>query len=198
MTEQKKAFDDLDAVKLVVTALEKFDDDERKRIIKWSCERLNMNYSINENKKTFSEPINTPEVVAEKRTERTGNIKSFIDSKNPKNDSQFAAAVAYYYKFEAPESEKLDSVSSKDLVEATRVACRTRLKKPAGTLHNAYSHAGLLDKSEPGRYKLNSVGENLVAMVLPGNNVDNITKKTKKRKVNKNGTVKKTAKRKKK
>jgi hypothetical protein len=198
MTEQKKAFDDLEAVKLVVTALEKFDDDERKRIIKWSCERLNMDYSINENKKIFPESVNSPEILTEKRIERVGDIKSFITAKNPKNDSQFAAAVAYYYKFESPESERLDSISSKDLVEATRVASWNRLKKPAGTLHNAYSHAGLLDKSEHGRYKLNSVGENLVAMVLPDNNTDNITKKTKKRKINKNIPVKKPAKGKKK
>jgi len=32
---------------------------------------------------------------------------------------------------------------------------------------NAYK-AGVFDKAASGRYKLNSVGENLVAMVLPG------------------------------
>jgi hypothetical protein len=38
---------------------------------------------------------------------------------------------------------------------------------PEMTLNNAYM-AGLLDRPEKGQYTINSVGENLVTMTLPG------------------------------
>lgn len=184
MSEQKKEFEDLDAVKIIVTALEKFTDEERRKIIKWSCEKLDMDYSLERvEKMTAKSPFN-PQTLETPRLQTNNDIKSFVNLKNPKNDSQFAAVVAYYYKFEAPDEEKKDSISSEDLVEATRLANRTRLHKPAGTLHNAYSQAGLLNQSEHGKYKLNSVGENLVAMVLPGENEGNATKSTTKRRKN--------------
>jgi hypothetical protein len=45
---------------------------------------------------------------------------------------------------------------------------RDRLKKPIWTLQNART-LGLLDKAEdPGAFSINTVGENLVAMTLPG------------------------------
>ena len=80
---------------------------------------------------------------------------------------QFAAVIAYYYKFEAPINERKDSINSEVLQNATRLAGRTRLTKPVQTLVNT-SFNGLLDKAdEKGSYKINTVGENLVAMTLP-------------------------------
>lgn len=84
-----------------------------------------------------------------------------------KSDNQFAAAVAYYYKFEAPEASRKDTITAEDLVEACRMVQRKRPSSPAQVLINTLAQ-GLLDKSERGQYRLNSVGENLVAMVLPG------------------------------
>lgn len=46
---------------------------------------------------------------------------------------------------------------------------RKQPKVPAQVLVNAY-HDGLFDRGGKGSYKLNSVGENLVAMALPGTN----------------------------
>ena len=79
-----------------------------------------------------------------------------------------AAVVAYYHRFEAPPAERKDAINKDDLQEAMRLAGRPRFKDPAKTLNNAHI-LGLLDKgSEKGTYTLNSVGENLVAMTLPG------------------------------
>jgi hypothetical protein len=50
------------------------------------------------------------------------------------------------------------------------------LKFPAQTLINAHG-AGLLDTAERGAYAINSVGENLVAMTLPGEAADSSGKK---------------------
>ena len=80
---------------------------------------------------------------------------------------QFAAVVAYYYRFEAPSDESLESISPEVLQNAARLANRHRLSRPRQTLLNAKAQ-GYLDLAERGQYRINSVGENLVAMTLPG------------------------------
>jgi len=95
------------------------------------------------------------------------DIQSFVKAKNPRSDVQFAATVAYYYQFVAPESERKTSISEGDLVDACRKAGRERPQKPYFTLNNAF-HAGLLDRPDKGSFSLNAVGENLVALTLPG------------------------------
>ena len=97
---------------------------------------------------------------------RATNIKSFVDSKNPKSDNQFAAVVAYYYAFEAPPDERRDTITAELLRDAARLAQRKRLGTPSMTLGHAKSR-GYLDAADRGQYRINSVGENLVAMALP-------------------------------
>ncbi|MGO9012527.1 MAG: hypothetical protein ACLQPN_20720 [Bryobacteraceae bacterium] len=88
--------------------------------------------------------------------------------KDPRKDVQVAAVVAYYYRFEAPPAERKDAINKEDLQEAMRLAGRPRFKNPLQTLTNAHT-VGLLDRgSEKATFTLNSVGENLVAMTLPG------------------------------
>lgn len=94
------------------------------------------------------------------------DIKSFVDVKAPQSDRQLAAIVAYYYRFEAPASDRKESISKKDLEDACRLAGRKRIRYPAQTLNNALND-GYLDKADRGKYRINTVGENLVAMVLP-------------------------------
>jgi hypothetical protein len=91
-------------------------------------------------------------------------------AKHPKSDNQMAAVVAYYYHFEAPAADRKDSIGKGELIDACRKSDRNRPARPEQVLVNTY-HAGLLDKAGPaGQYRLNSVGENLVAMVLPKQN----------------------------
>lgn len=80
---------------------------------------------------------------------------------------QFAAVVAYYYRFEAKPDEQLESISADVLQNAARLANRHRLSRPRQTLINA-KQQGYLDQVDRGQYRINSVGENLVAMTLPG------------------------------
>jgi len=193
MTEQKKSFDDLDAVKALVEALEKFNDEERIRIIRWACERLGTKYSAVENKEKLigNKITDQQELEREKKIEGVRNIKAFIENKDPKNDTHFSAVVAYYYRFEAPENERKESITSQDLNEAARLAQRPRLKEPAKTLHNAYRQSGLLDQVAHGKYKINTVGENLVAMVLPSDDSRSTTnRKTNSRRIKNKGKTK--------
>jgi len=95
------------------------------------------------------------------------DIKSFTAAKAPKSDQQFAAVVAYFYQFEVPAAQRKESVDAATIKEAARQAGRRQVKDWSVTLSNAM-RSGYLDKSERGAFKLNSVGENLVAITLPG------------------------------
>jgi len=95
------------------------------------------------------------------------NIKSFFSEKKPKNDLQSAAVMAYFCRFEATQAERKEALSAKDLQEASRQARGYVFKDPLKTLNNAVA-SGYFDRAGRGEFKLNAVGENLVAMTLPG------------------------------
>lgn len=169
----KDSKDDFEAVRTLVEVLAPFDATDQERIIRWAREKIGLTTEpVGAQSATlppkpssvadFSSPVD----IAGKKAGY--DIKSFIFEKGPKNDRQLAAVVAYYYAFEAPEAQRKSSINSQDIVEACRLAQKSRPKKPIQTLINA-AHSGLLDKAEEkGSYKLNAVGENLVAMALPG------------------------------
>ncbi len=159
--------DDLEAVRVLVETLQPFTSDDRERIIRWAREKLGMvapigTPTIESNPATAAaKQAATPDEVA------PTDIKKFVAEKAPKSDVHFAATVAYYHQFLAPVGQRKDSITKQDLVEACRQVDRTRPKVPAQVLVNAY-HDGIFDRGGTGHYKLNSVGENLVAMALPG------------------------------
>jgi hypothetical protein len=100
------------------------------------------------------------------------DIKAFTAAKAPKSDQQFTAIVAYFYQFEAKQSERKDTIDAEVMKEAARLAGWPQVKRWAMTLNNA-KNAGYLDPAGDGRFKLSSVGENLVAITLPGNGAAN-------------------------
>jgi hypothetical protein len=164
---------DIDAVKGVVDALQGFEPSDQQRIIRWACEKLGIAAST---PASIVTPSQTSAPSSEYATTQAApgiagtrhDIRSFIDAKNPANDMQFAAAVAYFYAFEASESERKESIGPDDLQDACRRLGRARLHNPGQTLRNACYH-GLLDKAgDRGNYRINTVGENLVAVTLPG------------------------------
>lgn len=168
-----KPADDFEAVRILVSALEHFDSADRERIIRWAREKLGM---------TGAAPAApgasaignapSPSVVG---AGGSTDIKTFIQQKQPRSDNHLAAVVAYFHRFEAPQNERKDAISKEELVDACRKADRKRPSSPAQVLVNAF-HAGLLDRGERGQYRLNSVGENLVAMVLPDGGPDNASR----------------------
>lgn len=158
-----KPADDLEAIRLVIQALEPFDSKDRERIIRWATEKLGMSAVPAGPQHPAGALPATPGSVPK-------DLKSFVMAKRPKSDNQMAAVVAYYYHFEAPPAERKDSIGKEELIDACRKSDRKRPARPEQVLVNTY-HAGLLDKAgSAGQYRLNSVGENLVAMVLPEQN----------------------------
>ena len=164
--------DDLEALRAIVAALRDFDRQNQERLIRWAREKLGLNGAP---ERTAARPAPAPEAAAGRggATGATGaalrsqDIRTFIEAKNPQTDRQFAAAVAYYYRFEAPEAQRKVAITAGDLQDACRQAGRTRIRHLAQTLVNAH-HQGYLDKTaDRGQYALSTVGENLVAMTLP-------------------------------
>jgi len=161
-----KTPDDLEALRTIVAALTPFKQPDQERIIRWAKEKLGLPADI---KPAEIQPSGGGPPAAHPATapQHGMTIKHFVEQKSPKSENQFAAVVAYYHRFEASGAERKDTITSSDLLEACRKANTKRLKNPQQTLINAH-HNGLLDKAGHGGYTINSVGENLVAMTLPG------------------------------
>jgi hypothetical protein len=158
--------DDFGIAKAVADQLRDLDSDQQARILRWVSESLGI---ARPEAARADADIVKREAATINRPAAPGSsvdIKSFVASKDPKSDNQFAATVAYYYRFEAPGDERRDSINADLLQEATRLAGRNRLGDPGKTLRNA-KNMGYLDAADRGEFKINSVGENLVAMTLP-------------------------------
>jgi hypothetical protein len=167
-----KSPDDLEAVRSIADTLTAFKEPDRERILRWVREKLGMAISSPQNDlpatpRPPSGSPNAPLAPEASRPGQTQDIKSFIESKNPRSDVQLAATVAYYYRFVAPRGERKEAITADELVDACRLAQRKRPARARQTMFNAL-RGGVFDKVGRGAFKLNSVGENLVAMVLPG------------------------------
>lgn len=163
--------EDFDTAKAVFEKLKDVPAERRKRILTWIAEGFGV--ELNPTPSEPGTPANpahqiilpTPHPHGSNRVD----IKTFVAAKAPKSDMQFAATVAYYYRFESPPAMKRDFINGEVLQEAARLAGRKRMPDPNKTLNNAKA-AGYLDSNTPGEFTINSVGENLVAMTLPGTN----------------------------
>jgi hypothetical protein len=173
---------DFDIGKAIFDQLKELPPERQQRVLRWVSEALGMTVSTNATQSLQVVGAQNPPILPQDILppgSPTTDIKTFVTSKSPKNDQQFAAAVAYFYRFEAPLAQRRDSIDGPLLQEATRLVGRNRLSTPLNTLNNA-KKAGYLDGAAPGEFVINSVGENLVAMTLPSN-VEIPKQKTKKK-----------------
>jgi len=164
--------DDFEAAKAVFEKLRDLSRERQERVLRWVAEGLGV---VNPGalQSSHSQPGAGQKQTADQQlTQAAGtlgitDIKSFIAAKSPKSDQQFATAVAYYYRFEAPPAQKKETISTVTLQEAARLSGRKRLTNPNSTLNNARNQ-GYIDNAGRGEFSINTVGENLVAMALPG------------------------------
>lgn len=172
---------DFDAAKAVAVQLEGLEKDRQQRILRWVAESLGLIAPVSQ---AIGRGLQDENILASHRTtedqlrqptqtqqQATTDIKTFIEGKKPKSDVQFATAVAYYYQFEAQAEIRKATIDASVLQEAARLAGRRRPPNPRMTLNNA-KKLGYLDSSARGQFSINSVGENLVAMTLPGDGTD--------------------------
>jgi len=172
MSQQSQQLPDkknhFDAAKEIVESLQGLDKTSQALAMRFAAETLGL-----QQPPVSPTPAATPLAVPSGTPTPTGthhpmDIKQFTAAKAPKSDQQFAAVVAYFYRFEAPEVQRRESIDADFLLEAARLAGRNRPSNPRFTLNNA-KNAGYLDVATTGKYRINSVGENLVAMALPEN-----------------------------
>ena len=177
-----QSIDDLEAVRNVVKALEGFERKDQERIIRWALEKLGHASNLQQIPATPIQPPGVSQQISAElgSSSQLVDIKTFIDSKQPKSENQLAATVAYYYKFVASPNERKDSINKDIIQEACRLAGVNRLKNPDQTLRNAHGD-GLLDRDDKGIFSINAVGENLVAMTLPGTPSQNMRVRNKKK-----------------
>lgn len=169
--------DEFDVLRNVVEQLKDLSLEDQERVIRWACEKLGISEPAKVAPAVHAiSGVAIPAVTATATAPGVTDIKSFVEQKNPQTDIHFAVVVAYYYRFLAP--ERKDSITPEDLQEAARLSSRARLTNPTKTTGNAVS-AGLLDGAGRGVYKINTVGENLVAIVLPGDVKGNLVVKKK-------------------
>ena len=185
MSQQQTETSLFDAAKAIVEALKGLDKPSQTLAIRFASESLGLSGVAMQTSpaiRASSSQISRPELLG---ATHSTDIKQFTAAKAPKSDQQFAAVAAYFYRFEASESDRKDTVDANTLKEAARLAGRRQAKNWSFTLTNA-KNAGYLDSAGSGQYRINSVGENLVAIALPGDDSENVPKRPSKRKATKN------------
>lgn len=183
-----------DAAKVIVETLKGVPKDQQILAIRFACETLGLQTPVPAHAGAAAQqpPPSPGTPGAPVVPARSTDIKQFAAAKSPKSDQQFATVVAYFYRFEAPEAQRKESISADDLIEAARLVGRRRPHRI--TLNNAKS-AGYLDAAGRGKFQINTVGENLVAVGLPGDGSDSANGMGSKR-GKKPGTRRKAAKKK--
>lgn len=186
--------DEFDAARKIAELLESFDSTKRQLIIKWALEKLGDTYAHKQNQASSIQSEASSEYDESKSTvKETTNVKSFFEQKKPKNKIQTVAVVAYYYRFEAKPDERKEFIGPRDVTNALRLANWHRDTNPLMTLNNAVNQ-GLLDRAaEKGFFKISTVGENLIALVLPDGNNPTNKKTSNKRKAHKKKSQNKTS-----
>jgi hypothetical protein len=158
-----------DALNQVLAALEPLDDLSRGSVLLAVCHQLGIEFP-GSGRPTFQpggaggalQPASV--VPAEGRS--VADIRSFAEAKRPSSANERAVLVAYYLSELAPEAERKDVIEKEDLVKYFKQAGFPLPTRPEQTLVNA-KHAGYLDSVGEGKYRLNSVGHNLIAHNLP-------------------------------
>lgn len=157
-----------DAAGEIAKILESHSKDDQQRILRLVVEGLALRDPLprsQEAQERGAEPGGQPSAAQVP----AADIKTFVNQKKPKSDQQFVTVVAYFHRFVVAEDLRKDAITSEDLQTAGRQARGAGFKTPSATLNNAVN-AGYLDKAGRGKYKINAVGESLVAMTLPGGN----------------------------
>jgi hypothetical protein len=193
VSQQQTETSVFDAAKAIVEALKGLDKPSQTLAIRFASESLGVSGVAMQSPPPLGAP--SPMSPAEVRgATHSTDIKQFTAAKAPKSDQQFAAVAAYFYRFEASESSRKDTVDANTLKEAARLAGRRQAKNWTFTLTNA-KNSGYLDSVGSGQYRINSVGENLVAIALPGDDSASAPKRPSKRKATKSSSgIKRNAK----
>jgi hypothetical protein len=183
MTTPANPPDDFEVAKSIFEKLKDVSRERQERVLRWVAEGLGVSIPAalpSGQASHVPSSLTHPQPSAQVVPQPARDINSFVEAKNPRSDQQFAATVAYYYRFEAPPAERKESINAKLVQEAARLVGRKRLTNPKATLNNA-KNSGYLDNKERGEFGINTVGENLVVMTLPGDGKPEVSSRRKRK-----------------
>lgn len=125
MTDAAHPIDDLEAIRIILETLRKLPAEDHARVLRYVHEKLGVAAPA-----SHGGGAGSGAAVSSAAATAKPDIRTFIETKKPNNDVQFAAAVAYFYAFEALPADRKPEINKDDLQEATRMAHRDRLACP--------------------------------------------------------------------
>jgi hypothetical protein len=160
---------EVEAIKAVLTALEPLRPEVRSSVLGYVIGRLHVSVESKQDTERPLEPSTgtlrrAMEVEAEQQ--EPTHIKELKEKKKPRSAIEMAALVAYYLANLAPEKDRKDRITTKDINTYFKIADFPLPTKTEFTLPNTKG-AGYLDSVGHGQYKLNAVGHNLVVHSMP-------------------------------
>ncbi len=126
------------------------------------------------------EPDDRTASTGQSSTTAPKDIRALREEKQPQSDIEMVALVAFYLSEMATGSEKKDAISANELKKYFKQAGHSLPKNASQTIRNA-RHAGYLESTGEGQFKLNPVGYNLVAHSLPKSSSDSRAKRKRKK-----------------
>jgi hypothetical protein len=163
---------EIEAIKVVLRVLDPLPPDVRSSVLAYVRRRLQM--PVDQIQHTPISGAQAPDAAAAVRSDAAvverpmmpTHIKALKEKKDPRSASEMAAVVGFYLANLAPQKDRKDRITTKDIDTYFKIAEFPLPKKTQFTLPNAKA-AGYLDAVGNGEYKLNAVGHNLVVHSLP-------------------------------
>ncbi len=165
---------ELKAIKTISEALAPLDAEARERALSYAMQHLGIGapplLSGRSVDQLEREAIPSPEGVGSSPSieppSRVSDIRSLKEQKRPSTDVEMATLTAYYLRHLAPKEERKEEIGTEDIEKYFVQADYPLPSDKRYTLPNA-KKAGYLESASRGKYKMNSVGHNLVAHSMP-------------------------------
>ena len=165
----KKVDVEIEAIKTLLDTLIPLSQEVRQSVIEYVLKRLDFSHvrtSPFSGGASLVERIDASLEAQVPRAAGPTHLKDLKEQKKPKSAIEMAVLVAYYLSYLAPETERKEKISTKDIEAYFKIGSYKLPSRPEFTLGNA-RNAGYLDSAGRGQYKLNPVGYNLVVHSLP-------------------------------
>jgi hypothetical protein len=174
---------EIEAIRTVLTALEPLDPTVRTAVLAYVTKRLGITQQTIPGADDEAPPPPADERNSGREPSGHTHISHLVATKQPRNAIQMATLVAYYLSHKAPEGERKQTITTKDIETYFKIADFKLPKSPQYTLPNTKG-AGYLDAVGDGEYKLNPVGYNLIVHSMPKTGSKKLSEKklTKRRK----------------
>lgn len=159
---------DLIAIQSILDTLSAFEEDDQKRIISFVCLKLKINTDYEGG--SFA----APGMTGIRRTYSPQSLKLFLKDKKKLSDVRFAVAVAYYYKYVAPDEQKKDEIVFTDVELGSDSVSRARPEGGGHALRDAKAASFLKIGSKRGSYMLDLAGEELIQDIIAKSSESNL------------------------